>query len=195
MHNILSHNQYFVKEHVGMFKAANNFDIFDPASNAQILQCREEGLNFLTKTLRFTDYKRMTPFRIFVRTPQGAPVLMVKRGWTFWRSKVEVLDENEQLVGTLRQRMLSIGGKFELLDPQGQLMCTLKGKWTGWEFKFVKNETEVARVSKKWAGIGKEMFTTADNYMLVIDEQVPAEHPLRLMILGAMMSIDMVLKE
>ena len=30
MHEILNKNLFFVKEHVGFFKAANNFDIMDP---------------------------------------------------------------------------------------------------------------------------------------------------------------------
>ncbi|MEM0996428.1 MAG: phospholipid scramblase-related protein [Bacteroidota bacterium] len=195
MHSILRNNTFFVKEHVGMFKASNNYDIFDPATQQQVLQCRETGLSGFTKWMRFTDYKRMTPFNIEIRTPEGEPVLSVKRGWTFWRSKVTVHDDRGMEIGLLRQRMLSLGGKFELLDPAGNLMATLKGKWTGWNFSFVKEDQEIAHVTKKWAGLGKEMFTTADNYMLVINDQVPAEHPIRVMILGAIMSIDMVLKE
>jgi hypothetical protein len=30
MHEILTRNVYLVKEHIGMFKAANNYDIYDP---------------------------------------------------------------------------------------------------------------------------------------------------------------------
>ena len=32
MTDILDRNVYFVREHVGMFKAANNYDIYDPES-------------------------------------------------------------------------------------------------------------------------------------------------------------------
>jgi uncharacterized protein YxjI len=195
MHPVLSKNLFFVKEHIGMFKAANNYDILDPATKQEILHCRETGLSGITKWLRFSDYKRMTPFNIELHTPNGDPVLAVRRGWTWWRSTVSVSDETGQVVGTLRQRMLSIGGKFELLDSSGNLLATLKGSWTGWNFTFVKEDQVIAKVSKKWSGLGKEMFTTADNYMLTIDEQVPAQHPLRLMILASMMCIDMVLKE
>ena len=30
MHDVLNRNLFLVKEHVGMFKAANNFDVYDP---------------------------------------------------------------------------------------------------------------------------------------------------------------------
>jgi uncharacterized protein YxjI len=74
-------------------------------------------------------------------------------------------------------------------------VCELKGKWTGWEFSFKSGEVELAKVTKKWAGIGKELFTSADNYILQISDHVPFDNPVRMLILGAVMSIDLVLKE
>ncbi len=71
----------------------------------------------------------------------------------------------------------------------------LKGKWTGWDFRFLAGDIEYAHVSKKWAGLGKELFTSADNYILEISDQVPADHPARILIVAAVMCIDMVLKE
>ncbi|MCK5761048.1 MAG: RNAase, partial [Candidatus Delongbacteria bacterium] len=59
----------------------------------------------------------------------------------------------------------------------------------------MKDEMEFAHVSKKWAGLGKELFTSADNYMLDINENVQKDNPIRLLILAAVMCIDMVLKE
>ncbi|RUT77922.1 phospholipid scramblase-related protein [Ancylomarina longa] len=195
MHPILNRNLFFVKEHVGLFKAANNYDILDPTTQEIILECREEKLGFFTKLLRFTDYKRMTPFHIEIKTKTGEKVLSVKRGVSFFVSTVEVLDDKDKLVGKFKQQFFSIGGKFNVLDPNDNYLCTLKGKWTSWNFKFIKNEDEFAHVAKKWNGLGKELFTSADNYMLEIAPKVPADTPLRLLILAAVMSIDMVLKE
>lgn len=195
MNSILRHNLFFVKEHIGMFKAANNFDIYDPKSQEMIMTCREEKLGFFTKMFRFSDYKRMTPFHVEIKTLKGEPVLEVKRGFSIFLSKVDVLDERGQLVGRFRQKFFSVGGKFDVLDANDQVLCTLKGSWTSWDFRFAKGNTEYAHVSKKWAGLGREMFTTADNYMLKIDESVSPEDPVRILILAAVLCIDMVLKE
>ena len=195
MNNILKRNTYFIKEHVGIFKAANNFDILNPETQEMIMTCREENLSFFTKMFRFSDYKRMTPFHIEIKTSSGEKVLSVKRGVSIFVSTVEVLDENDMLVGKFKQKFFSIGGKFDVLDANENFMCTLQGKWTSWDFKFVRDNTEFAHVSKKWAGMGKELFTSADNYMLNINESVSPTDPLRIMILAAVMSIDMVLKE
>ncbi|XQA70517.1 phospholipid scramblase-related protein [Xanthomonas sacchari] len=195
MHPVLQHNLFFVKEQVGMFKAANNYDVFDPHSNRKLLECREPNLGVFTKIFRFTDYKRMTPFQVEVRTPDGQKVLTVKRGFSLFLSRVEVLDERDRLVGSFSQKFFSIGGKFDVLDAQGAPVCTLRGKWTSWDFRFVQGERELAQVSKKWAGLGKELFTSADNYMLSITESLPAEDPRRILIMAAVLCIDMVLKE
>ncbi len=195
MHPVLAHNQYFVKEQVGMFKAANNFDVLDLATQQPLLMCREERLGFFTKMLRFTDYKRNTPFEVIVRTPDGQPVLCVKRGVTIFLSKVDVLDESGQRVGGFQQKLFSIGGSFTVLGANDQPLCELKGKWTSWEFTFMAGQTELARVTKKWAGLGQELFTSADNYVLTISDQVPKDNPVRLLIMAAVLCIDMVLKE
>jgi uncharacterized protein YxjI len=195
MNPILNQNLFLVKEHVGMFKAANNYDIYHPESNEIIMNCRENNLGFFTKVFRFTDYKRMTPFNIEISTPGGEKLISVKRGVAWLISTVEVFDEKDRLVGTFKQKLFSIGGKFEILDKNEKPVATLQGKWTGWDFKFTHENKQLAQVNKKWAGVGKEFFTSADNYALQIEETVAADSPLRQLILAAVMCIDMVLKE
>jgi len=195
MHPMLTRNLYLVKEHVGMLKAANNFDIYDPESGDVILHCREDNLGILTKILRFTDYKRYTPFHVEIKAPDGTVLIHVKRGISIFRSKVEVLDENQNRIGGFQQKLFSIGGAFSVLGAQDQAVCELKGKWTGWDFRFMAGDDELAHVTKKWAGLGKEMFTSADNYVLKISDQVPQDHPVRPLVMAAVMCIDMVLKE
>jgi uncharacterized protein YxjI len=195
VHPALQNNLFLVKEHVGFFKAANNFDVYDPSTGELILECREPHLGFLTKMFRFTDYKRMTPFDIEVTTPDGEQVLSVRRGISLFLSKVDVHDEEDERIGGFKQRFWSIGGAFQVLGANDQPLCDLKGKWTSWEYRFEKDGIELAKVTRKWSGLGKELFTSADNYMLAISDSVPPENPLRMLIMGAVFCIDMVLKE
>ena len=194
MHPALNNNIYFVKEHVGLFKASNNFDIYDPQTGEVILLCREPKLSMLTKLFRFTDFKRLTPFHVEITTPSGEPVCSVRRGFLSWL--VEILDERQEKIGSFQQHIWSIGGAFTVLGASGKELCQLKGSWTGWNFRFVTGDgTEFAHVTKKWSGVGKELFTSADNYVLEIEDSVPADNPLRQIIFSAVMCIDMVLKE
>ena len=195
MSDVLGKNLFLVKEHVGMFKAANNFDIYDPETNQVVMHCREDKLGFFTKMLRFTDYKRMTPFDVVIREPGGQQLVRISRGVSLFLSKVKVYDHDDLEIGGFQQKFFSIGGKFEVCDRSGNSLCTLKGKWTGWDFRFLAGDEELAHVTKKWSGLGKELFTSADNYILEIAEDIPADNDLRRLILAAVMCIDMVLKE
>lgn len=195
MTDVLNSNLFLVKEHVGIFKAANNFDIYDPSTGEIIMECREPTLGFFTKLLRFTDYKRMTPFDIHIKTPAGEPIVRIQRGISIFLSKIIVNDHNNDVIGGFAQKFFSIGGKFDVLGKNEETVCRLEGKWTGWDFYFKNDEQELAHVSKKWAGLGQEMFTSADNYILEISDAVPKNDDVRKLILAAVMCIDMVLKE
>ncbi len=178
-----------------MFKAASNYDIFDLTTGEPLMECREDKLGFITKLLRFSDYKRNTPFDIQVRLSSGEQVVRIQRGISIFLSKVDVHDESDRVVGGFKQKLFSIGGAFDVVDASENKLCSLRGSWTGWDFCFLKGEQEVAHVTKKWAGIGKEMFTSADNYVLEINESVASSDPVRELILAAVLCIDMVLKE
>ncbi|MBC8370232.1 MAG: RNAase [Planctomycetes bacterium] len=192
----MNKNLYLVKEHTGIFKAANNYDIYDPETGDIVFECREENMHWITKLLRFTDIKRMTPFDIVIQDTNGRQLIRITRGASVFVSKVKVFDANNNFIGGFNQKIFSIGGRFKVHDSKIHDICELKGKWTGWDFRFVDNQSrELAHVSKKWAGLGKEMFTSADNYMLEISDKIPADDVRRQLIMGAVMCIDMVLKE
>jgi len=195
MHPALERDIFLVKEHVGMFKAANNYDILDIETGQPLLYCREPRLGGFTKLFRFTKYKRMTPFDIEIQDLHGQPIIRVKRGLSLFVSTVDVFDQSNEKIGAFKQKFFSIGGAFTVLSPTDEPLCQLKGKWTSWEFRFLAGDNELAKVSKKWGGLGKELFTSADNYVLQISEDVPPDQPVRQLIMAAVLCIDMVLKE
>jgi uncharacterized protein YxjI len=195
MNPILNKNLFFVKEKLGIFKAANSYDILDPANSELLMTSTEIGLGFFTKIIRFTKYKSMTPFNVVVADSNSKKIVSLRRGVSIFRSDVTVMDETDRIIGTFKQKFWSLGGKFEVYDTQGKQVCLVEGKWTGWDFKFTRNNQEIASVSKKWAGLGKELFTTADNYILEIKPEVPENDEIRRFILAAVLCIDMVLKE
>lgn len=195
MPSVLDKNLFLVKEQVGLFKASNSFDIFDPATGKLILEAREPSLGSMTKIFRFTNLKRQTPFLVEIREPNGALHAVVYRGVSFVLSKVSVEDGKGRLLGFLKQKFFSVGGAFRLLSPEENELAQLSGSWTGWDFRFTAGGFDLATITKKWAGIGKELFTSADNYMIEISDRIQPGNPVRALILGAMVTIDMVFKE
>lgn len=195
MHPLLKTNLFFVKEHLGLFKASSNYDIYDPESKQLLFQCREIDLNIVSKLLRFTGFKRCTPFDIQITTENSERVLKLKKGISLFLSRVSVYDENEKKVGYLKQRLFPLGNNFDVFDVNDTLICSLNGSLFAWDFKFVRNQEAIGAVTKKWAGIGKELFTTADNYILEINSSVAKDDLARLMMVASVLCIDMVIKE
>lgn len=196
MNSLLNNNLFLIKEHIGLFKAANNFDIYNPETSDVIMNCREEKLGFFTKLFRFTKYKMMTPFHVEITSDKGEPILSIKRSSSFFGfAPVTVYDEKDMPIGKLVRKFRLGGAKIEITDSMNNNLCTLKGNFIGWDFKISKDEIEMASISKKWAGIGKELFTSADNYILVINDNIEKNSSVRPLILSAVLCIDFLLKE
>lgn len=133
MHEALSRGLFLVKECVDVVRLANDYDIYDPATGEIIMECREDHLGPIRTLLRATRFKRMTPFDIQARTRTGAQIVRITRGISIVLSRVSVRDENDELIGGFQQKFRLIGGAFDVLDVNDRPVCTLKGKWTGWE--------------------------------------------------------------
>lgn len=185
-----------IKERVGFLKFADTFDIYDPLTGAQIGIAREK-ISFLMKVLRLLINKRLLPTSVEVRERDDTPVLItLRRGVTLLHANVAVRDGSEMEIGTFRSKAFSLGGGFNVLDPQKQPIAEVKGDWKGWNFRFLAPDgSELGKVTKKWAGIGKELLTSADNYIIALNEgrQLP-KHGTQLL-LAAGLAIDIVFKE
>ena len=55
--------------------------------------------------------------------------------------------------------------------------------------------SEIGKITKKWAGIGKELFTSADNYMISLSEGRSFRPESAPLLLAAGLAIDTVYKE
>jgi len=185
-----------VKERVGFLKLVDTYDIFDLASSAQ-LGIATEAPSTLIKFARLLINKRLLPTSIEVRANVGGPVLLtISRGVNFWRAQVLVLDQSGRQIGSLRSKPFSLGGAFEVFDAQGARVAEIKGDWKGWNFTLRgPNGEELGKVTKKWAGIGKELFTTADNYVIALNETAAHTRESVAMLLAAGLAVDTVYKE
>ena len=188
---------YAVKEHVGMLKLHDQYDIFDMDTNEK-LGMAIENVGVMKQLLRLVVNKKMLPTTIEFKPgdENGPVVLTIKRGLTFLRAKVDVLDAAGTAIGYFKSKLMSIGGGFYVYDTADQQIAEVKGDWKGWNFQFLGSGGQVlGTVSKKWAGTMKEMFTSADTYFINLSDEVPTHGALNSLLLAAGLAIDIVLKE
>lgn len=192
---MLELQRFLVKQKVSLFQGRADYDIFDPDSQQQV-GTAQELRGFLGTLLAMLVSKRSRPRTIEVRDHDGALLFSIYRPWSFIRSKVRILDENGQLLGYLTSKVLSLGGGFWVYDPQDKQIAELKGDWKGWSFKFLSPDgRELGQIGKKWAGLAKEMFTTADTYMVSIDDSMAGEQIIKTLLLAGSLAVDIVYKE
>jgi uncharacterized protein YxjI len=187
---------FLVKERVGFLKLVDTFDIYDPATGAQVGIARE-NIGTMVKLLRFLINKRLLPTTVEVREREDGHVLLtISRGLTLLRSHVTVTDSVGKPIGLFKSKLFSIGGGFHVLDGLQQPVAEIKGDWKGWNFRFLTPDgNEIGKVTKKWAGLGKELFTSADNYVIALSESAAIRPDAAPLLLAAGIAIDTVFKE
>ena len=192
---LLERTTFFIKERVAVLKLTDIYDIFDPASGQQIGIAKEEPPVW-AKWLRLVIKKHQMPTAVNVYEVEGQPpVLTIRRGFTFLRSKVHVASGGRNL-GYFRSKLISIGGGFHVFDAADNQVAEVKGNWKGWDFKFLnKSGREIGTVTKKWAGLGRELFTSADNYIISLSDLSGANADASALLLAAGLAIDVVFKE
>lgn len=195
---LLSYRQFFVKERVAMLKLTDTYDIFDPSSNQQIGIARDEPASW-AKILRLVVNKRFLPTQVNVYQDEDeGPVFSLVKKPGLFRVNVVVRDAHGAEFGTMRSKLFSLGGGFTVMDNSGDQVAHVKGDWKGWNFRFLTADgQELGLVTKKWAGLGKEFFTSADNYMIALEaENSGLEDPVKAcLLLAAGLAIDIVFKE
>jgi uncharacterized protein YxjI len=189
--------QFVVKEHVGFLKLTDVFDIYDAATQAKVALARETPGGFIT-FLRFLVSKRLLPNLVTVtQGDENGPLLLaIRKPFTFLRSKVWVEDGSGKRLGYFRSKIFSFGGGFWVHDEFDRQVAEVKGDWKGWNFKVLTVEgKELGLVTKQWAGLAKELFTSADTYAVSIHEEAGADRSRAILLLAAALAIDIVYKE
>ena len=194
MPELLEHDRLVVNQKAKLIELTNEYKIRDEQGN-DIGVIRQEGQSKLRKLLRLaSNVDSMLPVRLSVYDAGGRKVVGLRRPFTWWRSKMEVVDASDQVVGRITQQNFMGKIRFGLFDAVGAPLGELRAEnWRAWNFSITDGSgQEVARITKKWAGLGKEIFTTADNY--VVEIQPGVRGPLRQVVLASAAGIDTALK-
>ncbi len=189
---------FLIREKVGLLKLSDTYDILDLATQAQVGIAKEKP-GTLILLLRLLINKRMLPTQVRIYSgsnfeDESKLIFSIHRGFNFLLPKISICDAAGKTVGYLKSKLWTIGGAFRVFDAADNEVAEVKGDWKGWNFRFSdSNGNEVGTITKKWAGLGKELFTSADNYVISLSQ---AENPGKVMLLlAAGLAIDTVFKE
>lgn len=178
-----------------LIELTNEYAIRDEAGQ-QVGRMRQEGQSKLKKLARLvSSLDQFMTHTVAAYDADGSKVLELTRPAKWIKSKVHVRDGAGVEVGTIAQQNVFGKIRFTYVAADGRLLGGINAQnWRAWNFSIVDEaDREVGRITKKWAGLGKEMFTTADNYVFEIEPA--ASGPLRVMALASAVGVDLALKQ
>jgi uncharacterized protein YxjI len=184
-----------VSQKAKLIELTNEYDVTDPATGALLARVVEVGQSGLKKAVRFLgNYDQFFTHRLEVRDPSGAVLLQMTRPAKVFKSRMQIADGNGTPIGEIVQDNV-FGKKRFGFSVGGAIIGGIRAEnWRSWDFAIEDGTgAEVGRINKKWAGIGRELFTTADHYQVLIHHELP--YPLRLMVLASAVTVDTALKQ
>lgn len=192
---MLEPRRFLIKERVKFLAAYHTYDIHD-AESTEVIGVAEEKLSLTTQLLRWFVSKKLMPTLIQVREkPDDALVFTVRRGWYVFRSRVEVHDAHEQLIGYFQSKLVSWSGGFYVYDREDRQFAEVQGSLVGFDYRVVTpdGKADLGRVTKKFDMV-RDLFTSADTYMVEVNDDLQDLPLAKMLVLAAALATDMIFK-
>lgn len=195
MSDLLQRERLIIQQKGKLIELTQEFKIRDEEGN-EIGVIRQEGQSFLKKAVRLvSSLDQFFTHTLAVYDNANNKVLQVTRPRKIFKSRLLVEDGSGRAAGQIVQQNVFGKIRFDLVGSDGQSLGQIRAEnWRAWNFALVDtNEQEIGRITKKWAGLAKALFTQSDNYVLEI--QPSATGDLRLLALASAAGVDLALKQ
>jgi hypothetical protein len=159
-----------------------------------------ENIGVITQGLRWVISKQFLPTKVEVREkPDDSLLFTLRRSWYLFRSRVEVRDSQDVLVGYFKSKFFTISGGFHVYDKDDKYFARVKGRLLGFDYRFLTEDdkVELGRVSKVIGGAGgiaREIFFSADHYYLQINPDLAEQPMAKMLLLAATLAVDLIYK-
>jgi uncharacterized protein YxjI len=192
---LLDRNVLVIEQKPKFVELTNEYRVLDETGN-EIGVIRQEGQSKARKLLRLvSSIDQFLTHRLSMYDAAGVKVLDIVRPAKVLKSRLQVLDGMGNERGWIVQENVMGKKHFSLQGSGGKSLGSINAEnWRSWDFAIEDSSgSEVGRITKRWAGILREGFTTADRYLLHIAAQVPAD--LRFLMVASAAGIDTALKQ
>lgn len=192
---IFTESVLVVNQKAKLIELANEYKVFD-AAGAQIGTVRQVGQSRGKKVARFLfNFDMLMRHELQIVDLAGVTQLSVIKPRAFLRPKLLVNGAAGELLGSIAIKLRIGKARFLLFDATGVEVGTLNAEnFRAWNFTMTDAAgAEIATITKTWEGLGKAIFTNADNY--VVQLLVPLTNPLLSIAIASSLGIDLILKQ
>jgi len=191
---LLDHRVLVVNQKTKIIEVNTEYALFD-SNGTQVGAVRQVGQSKLKKVLRFVgNIDQYFTHKYQVVDATGSVLLGITRPAKFIKSRVIVNDELGNEIGQIVQQNVFGKIRFGYMVNGQDLGGIFAENWRAWNFSIKDAQgQEVARITKTFEGILRTAFTTADNYVLQVHNELP--DPLRQMVFASAVTVDTALKQ
>jgi len=181
-------NKVIVKQEIETIEIFTNFETKNKYSintedGKQLYYAYEDGSNFFIRQILGSH----RPITLNVIDSAKSTMFTLTRAFFFFLPDHDV-KSNNVTAGSIKGKWTWFNRTFEINAPSGKLLCRAKFPHI-WTFDIFRGSQKVGQILKKWSGVGKEMFTDADTFM--VDFGVINDDPTKKMILATAFAIDL----
>ncbi len=183
-----------VNQKAKLMELKQEYSVFDQ-QGTKIASVAQTNQSTARKAIRLlTSLDQFLPTRLEITDASNRVVLTLDRPGKVFKSTIIVSSGDGAEVGRIVQQNMMGKIRFGLVVGEREVGAIKAENWRAWNFR-IEDETgtEVARITKTWEGMAKQMFTTADNYVVQIHK--PLADPLRSLVVAAALSVDTALKQ
>ena len=174
-------------------ETGNKYRIVD-MDGADVAYAYEES-GFLARQV----LRNHRPMSIRLMDAQGTVLLTASRRFFWFLSHLEMEGPGTVRAGRIDRRLKFPGRRYEVSDGQGTTLELMGPPFRPHTFKLMRDGVEVGRITKRWSGARREIFTTADTFQVVFESQedgapsplAPLSEAMRWVMLGAAIVIDL----
>ena len=182
-----------------------------------IVKQRVEGLEAITGVETRNRYEVLTPrrpirdvgLRRVRRLGQGVPEaqsgshpaycrpwmartsLVVRRGFFWLFPRMDVQDGTGRPLGTIRRKFGLLKRRLVIEDARGETVAEVSGSvFRRYTFMVNRRGEEIGRITKQWSGVGREMFTDADTFLVELPVKY-GDDDLQYLVLATAFAVDL----
>ena len=192
--DVLNREFFFIKNAVkwSEAKTSDKFEIYDPLNKELIIKCNEPNIGGLTKMARFFGghHDEGSAFELVAKNAISEQILfrVARKNATlsFEGPPITFFDQSDALVGHMKKKVWTFGLKYRVYNDQKEDLVELHFK-SSWRLISIRvANTEIASLGRNHQPAFEDYFRELNcNYCLRIAPEVPANAPLRVILMGS----------
>ena len=194
-------DEVIIDEKISAFKFTNAYKIYNTTGHqvGAIEQVNQVSGGAMAAQILFgSKMKAVQAFEFNIVDNEGKRIAGLKRdglgGGVSAVRTMSVSDADGYALGTVHVIPHAWLPSFDIRDTRGDTICSIESDWKGYVYT-LKSPTgsELGMINKKWTGLAREYFTTADKYQVKLYDDLRGKN--RLLIFTASVLIDIISHE